>query len=407
MTQSRAHRPSGGPLDHDVTDTSVRGSSARAVEPGGPGAAAIGATVVPTGPAPTRRAVTALQRSAGNRAVAGLLDRSRPPAGLSGVQDVDHRHDDRDRSDQQPVDHRHADLRRAGGRRDDGRPDRRGPARAAPPHRFSTTDSTVANVASVFGATARGGAASMMGAVTFDSSAFAAAVARPLAVTKTGTDVNLSSATYAASGTVRASGPAARVGQYEIGFLQTVYESSRNFYYEPAGHTPGLLARIAPTFFGERKKVSDTCSSLPVRDGDAGFRPWYGPETVFPFSATDPSTKNTAMQDTPDSTQPWTVGSGTARQQLVKTDGRDRFRSWLAVKDTASTNAIMLNYADWLVDYGTTVTFNSASPAASVVTPTATSGARVTGTGDGTGGQWPLHGDPVANDVATVVESSW
>ena len=128
---------------------------------------------------------------------------------------------------------------------------------------------------------------------------------------------------------------------------------------------------------------------------------------MLAFSATDPATQNTSMQDTPSTNQPWTVGSGTTTQHLVRTDGRDRFRSWLAVKDTSSTTAIMLNYADWLVDYGTTVAFNSASPAASVVTPTATSGARVTGTGDSTGGQWPLHNDPVANDVATNVQSSW
>jgi hypothetical protein len=372
MTQSRAHRPHGGPLDRDGVEASARPSPARTAHtarPAGPVAEPVVAPAATSGRAPTRRAVVALQRSAGNRAVADLLTDRAPDAG----------------------------RRRAAAPR----------ARATPPQRYSTTDSTVANVASVLGTTARGGAASMMGAVTFDSSAFAAAVARPLAVTRTGTDVTIGSATYSARGTVRASGPAARVGQYEVGFLQTVYESSRNFYYEPAGHTPGLLARIAPTFFGERTKVSDTCSALPVRDGDAGFRPWYGPETVVAFSATDPSSKNTAMDDTPDSTQPWTVGSGTARQHLVRTDGRDRFRSWLAVKDTASTNAIMLNYADWLVDYGTTVTFNAASPGASVVTPTATSGARVTGTGDGTGGQWPLHGDPVANDVATIVESNW
>lgn len=382
MTQSRARRPHGSPPDHDVAASSSHGVAARATRPAAT-VPDLAAAAVTAGRAPARRAVTALQRTAGNRAVAGLLDWSRPTL---------------DRTDDpHPVAHE----------RDEHGSQRRGAASADALQRFSTTDSTVANVASVFGATARGGAASVMGAVTFDSSAFTAAVARPLAVTKTGTDLTVGSATYSASGTVRASGPAARVGQYEIGFLQTVYESSRNFYYEPAGHTPGLLARIAPTFFGERKKVSDTCSSLPVRDGDAGFRPWYGPETVFPFSATDPSSTNTSMDDTPDSTQPWTVGSGTATQHLVKTDGRDRFRSWLAVKDTASTNAIMLNYADWLVDYGTTVTFNSASPAASVVTPTATSGARVTGTGDATGGQWPLHGDPVANDVATNVESNW
>jgi len=330
------------------------------------------------GPTASGQTIAALQRSAGNKAVAGLFgatsrrsDGSTParwgretpsaaPSTLFGRRDV---------------------------------------------QRYTTTDSVLANVASLVGAGAQAGA--LTGAVTFESSAFTATVGKALQITKDASDLTIDAQTYTAGGTVKASGPKASVGNYEVGFLQTVYESSRNFYYEPTGHTPGLLATIAPSIFGERKKQSDTCSALPVRDGDAGKRPWYGMETVVPFDKTDPSTKNTTMQDTPGSHNPWVLGAGADKQHLVKTDGRDRFRSWLAVKEKSTQNAIMLNYADWLVDYGTTITFNAASPAASVVTPTATSGAKVTGTGDGTGGQWPLHGDPVANDVATMTNANW
>ena len=42
-----------------------------------------------------------------------------------------------------------------------------------------------------------------------------------------------------------------------------------------------------------------------------------------------------------------------------------------------------------------------------MVTPTATSGAKVIGQGDGSGGRWPLHDDPVANDVAVDQNSTW
>ncbi|WP_285689021.1 hypothetical protein [Actinoplanes sp. NBRC 103695] len=271
--------------------------------------------------------------------------------------------------------------------------------------RYSTTDSAIANAASVIGLGA--GAASLTGAVTFTSSGFAATVANPLAFTKNGADLRVASQRYRATGSVTATGPAARIGDYEIGFLQTVFESTRNFYYEPPGHTPGLFEQLLPQIFSDRKKVSDTLSAIPVRDGDAGQVPWYGPETVDQFAATDPSTKVSTMSDTPSSTQPWKLGSGADEQHLVRTDGRDRFRSWLAVKDKNSDTAIPLSYADWEVGYGTTVTVNPGSPAASVVTADPASGAKVTGTGDGSGGIWPLHEDPVANDVATEEHSTW
>ena len=148
-------------------------------------------------------------------------------------------------------------------------------------------------------------------------------------------------------------------------------------------------------------------STLPVRDGDAGKRPWYGMETVDQFAKTDPSTKASTMSDTPGSFMGWTTGSPPNEQHLVRTDGYDKFRSWLAVKDKSCQTAIPLNYADWEVNYGTTVAFNKASLAASVVTPTATSGSKVTGTGDGSGGKWPIHNDPVANDVTTTVTTTW
>lgn len=271
--------------------------------------------------------------------------------------------------------------------------------------RYATSDSLLTDAAGLVGLGGQVG--SLLGAVSFQSSGFSATVGGPLGVTRTGSNLELASQTYSASGTVKASGPKARVGNYEIGFLQTVYRSDRNFYYQPAVHKPGLLARVLPTIFGDRKKVSDTCSPLPVRDGDAGKRPWYGMETVDQFDKAATSTKTSAMDDTPSTQQPWTLGSGANQQQLVKTDGRDKFRSWLAVKDKASSSAIALEYADWYADYTTTVAFNKASPASSVVTPAASSGSKVTARGEGTGGLWPLHNDPVANDVAGDVNSTW
>lgn len=337
-----------------------------------------------------RRAIFALQRAAGNRAVAQHLARRRVAepeqedvSGVAGSFGATRA------PTAPPTLFGRADAK-----------ERRGEVQ-----RYITSDSVLTNVASGVGLGA--GVGAMMGAVTFESSGFSATVGKALAITKDASDLTIDSQPYQATGTVKATGPKARVGNYEIGFLQTVYRSDRNFYYEPDGHSPGLLARVLPTVFGERKKISDTCSTLPVRDGDAGKVPWYGTETVDQFDVAATSTKTSTMGDTPGTFNPWTVGTGATQQHLVKTDGKDRFRSWLAVKDKASLTVIPLNYADWEADYSTTVTFNKAAPASSTVTPTGTSGSKVLGQGNGSGGQTPLHGDPVANDVATTVNSTW
>ena len=91
--------------------------------------------------------------------------------------------------------------------------------------RYTTTDGVVANAASIIGL--GGPTAALTGAVTFESSGFTASVAKALAITKTAADLTIDSQTYSASGTVKASGPKDRVGAYEIGFLQTVYELSK------------------------------------------------------------------------------------------------------------------------------------------------------------------------------------
>jgi hypothetical protein len=348
----------------------------------------------------TAQSALALQQSAGNQAVAGSFGRRRRSAAddesLAGGQTAGGRSSSWGAPQQEPNDTLFGSV---------GGPDRRSSLFGREVQRYTTTDGVLANMAAAFGL--GGPAAAATGAVTFDSSGFTASAAKSLSITKTGTDLTLDSATYTATGTVKASGPKSRVGDYEIGFLQTVYQSSRNFYYEPTGYKPGFLAQVAPTWFGSRQKKADTLTTLPVRDGDAGKRPWYGMETVDQFAKASSSTKSSTMDDTPGTNMAWTVGSGANQQHLVKTDGYDKFRSWLAVKDKSSSRAITMNYADWQVDYGTTITFNKATPGASVVTPTGTAGAKVTGTGDGSGGKTPLHNDPVANDVTTIVTTKW
>lgn len=251
--------------------------------------------------------------------------------------------------------------------------------------------------------------------VTFESSALGATLAQPLSIQQSATGVSVSSQAYNASGTVKASGPKGRVKEYEVGFLQTVYDSRRSFYYQPEPYTPGLLQQIGtaimPAVFGDRLQITDLCDPLPVRDGDTGILPWYGMETVKSFDEAPVSTKTASMYDKPGTaTMPWTQTVNGKTQNLIKTRGQDVFRSWLSVQEKGTTGFFgmhRLGYIDWKVDYGTDITYKKANPASSVVTPIANSGGKIIGINEGPGIKFPLMGDPTANDAAKDVKSNW
>lgn len=251
--------------------------------------------------------------------------------------------------------------------------------------------------------------------VTFESSAVGATLAKALDIQQDGTGITISSQDYDAVGTVKASGPKERVKEFEVGFLQTVYDSRRSFFYEPDPYTPGVLQQIgtaiAPGIFGDRLKITDLCDPLPVRDGDTGVVPWYGTETVKAFDEAPDSTKTASMYDKPGTTHmDWTKTVGGKTQNLVKTRGQDVFRSWVSVQEKGTTGFFgmhRLGYIDWKVDYGTDITYNKANPGASVVTPTADSGGKVIGINEGPGIKLPFMDDPTANDAAKDEESTW
>jgi hypothetical protein len=236
-----------------------------------------------------------------------------------------------------------------------------------------------------------------------------------LNIQQDGTDVTIGSQDYNVDGTVKASGPKDRVKEYEVGFLQTVYDSRRSFFYEPDPYNPGVLQQIGtalmPSVFGDRLKITDLCDPLPVRDGDTGVVPWYGMETVKSFDEAPDSTKTASMFDQPGTaTMNWTETVNGTDQHLVKTRGQDVFRSWLSVQEKGTTGFFgmhRLGYIDWKVDYGTDITFNKANPAASVVTPTADSGGKIIGVNEGFGVKLPLMDDPTANDAAKNERSNW
>lgn len=227
------------------------------------------------------------------------------------------------------------------------------------------------------------------GGVSFTVTAFSPTVAGGLQITEDATGVGISSQTYTATGTVEATGPKSRVANWDVGFLQTVYESSRNFYYKSSART----------------KSSDVCTVLPVRDGDTLIQPWYGMETVSSFLAASPDTQSSTMQDTPGTSSSWDDPVSGEADTLDHTDGRDVFRSWLAVRNRTDFHKKYLRFADWRVDYSTTV--DTTQPVGSRVTAGGAAGASVTGQGNGMGGKQPALFDPVANDVAKVRNTTW
>ena len=158
-------------------------------------------------------------------------------------------------------------------------------------------------------------------AVTIESSDFTAKAVSALYIKKGPTRLGIGSGpnpAYTAKGKVKIDGDPDEVAQYEVGFLQTVFESNRDFYYSSKAEPPGKGA----------KKMTDYTKTQPGRDGDTGFEPWYGPETVFPFAKKASDTQSTRMDDTPSSGNP---GSRTsARAAVPREDGRPRHLRQLA-----------------------------------------------------------------------------
>jgi hypothetical protein len=249
--------------------------------------------------------------------------------------------------------------------------------------------------------------------VKFTSTNIGATLAAGLQFNPDATNLKITSQDYDATGTVRAEGPKGRVKEFDLGMLQTVYRSDRTYYYQPDPYNPGTLEKIgtavAPALFSNRFKITDTLSKLPVRDGDAGIVPWYEISDVASFDEAASSTKSTRLYDQPGTTFPWKQTVDGTDQYLVKTGGKDIFRTWLSVQEKGTSGFLgmhRLGYIDWMVDYGTDVTVNKANLAASVVTLT-TGGGQILGINEGPGIKLPEMGDPVANDVTKEVKGWW
>jgi hypothetical protein len=125
---------------------------------------------------------------------------------------------------------------------------------------------------------------------------------------------------------------------------------------------------------------------------------------VNPFAAAVTSTQSADMYDAPDTYGDWDDPKSGEANTLDHTDGKDIFRSWLAVRNRVSFHKKYLRFADWEVDYSSTV--DPTKAVGSRVSQGKNAGARVTNTGKGMGKQPQLF-DPVANDVQVDVYGNW
>jgi hypothetical protein len=220
---------------------------------------------------------------------------------------------------------------------------------------------------------------------------FGANVDRGLKVTEDPRGIYLESKPFMASGEVKAVGPKSRVGQWDLGFLQTVYRSDRNFYYD-----------------GPKRIVkSDICTVLPVRDWVAGRQPWYDGGRVHEFESLPKSVAFSSMSDAPIAPpdfMPWKDSQGNS---LHHTDGMDIFRCWLTVRNRIDSSKRYLRFADWRVNYSTSVNVNE--NLRSRVTPKGGAGGRVTRRSNeaGSGGKAPRLFNPTAKDVTAMVSHPW
>lgn len=398
--------------------------------------------------------ILALQRAAGNRAVLQLLQRRFSPRALQAVSRATPALVQRRGAalEEQELAPPQAPSVRAAAptgpesalqsRSREFAPD--APESTRPERGFQSTESPVTLEGPGAGAEPEPAAASDAASVTFASSEFNATIPGALKIERDTNHLSLCSLDYRPSGKVTASGPKEALPKWQVGFIQTVYASTRRFHYvasaappaatgeAPAAGTPsaetpaegepapahgprGLeLAEgeqaAAPAAAPGAYTLADTLSEVPVRDATtpAPPAPWYADSSwggvVSTFDAAETSVRTAFMYDRPSTHGAWGGKRGEQTYKLAKTSGKDAFRSWLAVRHVETKELRYLNWADWEVDYGAGVTVDDAAPQNSTVTPT-TGGAKVTGSGEGAGsGRSPVLSGTTANAAAVWQE---
>jgi hypothetical protein len=182
---------------------------------------------------------------------------------------------------------------------------------------------------------------------------------------------------YLNSGTVEATGGTdEHAREWKAGFLQTAVSVRRVFNYA--------------TTAGRRYKRRVTTLPGPHRDGGTEDNPFYSPRASRQFPGTN-TTVDVHMDDLPKSRDAWSIDGGAG--QLVATEGRDQFCSWLVVRHTERGTVIPLSWDTWEIDWRTSV-----DPVAKTSTQTG-QGARITDQGDDQGPLAPVLTGPSGNDV--------
>jgi hypothetical protein len=226
-----------------------------------------------------------------------------------------------------------------------------------------------------------------------------------------GASLNVGSKPYRVTGTVTATGPAAEVAKYELGFVQTMFRCSRRFSYERQAHQPGIPESVLPSIFGTGAKTTTAQGILPSKDGDTyvaghdkGEKLYYEKDETKTFANAAQDTQTTTLYDRPNAPRSWDMQHKGHQVFLVKSRGLDTFRTWLVIRKRSwgSTEYRRLGYIDWHVNYKSDVTPNYGNPSAGAVQPGNGSGGTITATVKGVGVYLPVTGADAANDLFTT-----
>ncbi len=168
----------------------------------------------------------------------------------------------------------------------------------------------------------------------------------------------------------------------KIGWVQTLVSSTATGKYKDPGVAAGA---------GKEERAQLAVAPQPIRDGDAGKKPWYEVNDVRGWNGTNGATVTPGnLYDRPTVTFDFS-GEADTSKELYEVVGQDIFKTWLIAWQDGKPK--YLYHYDWQVNYsGTRV-------AASNWNAAGASNSTGSGPGAGSNPKTAVLGDPVANDA--------
>jgi hypothetical protein len=211
--------------------------------------------------------------------------------------------------------------------------------------------------------------------VTFAVSSFTTSGSGNAILTPTATNLKIDSPVFRSSANVTATGAAAEVTNWDVGYIQTVFAHN-------------LEAEYLQSF--ERWQYP----TIPVRDGVSdGVVPWYN---TFSPIATSGTAVSVNMSDHPNHTVTWTDPRTGRVNSLMRYRRSFTFGAWLIARRRATGTVNYLKYVNW--NFSFVVDVDSTQPFASRATNSGT-GMPAPTSGSGQGAQTPVLTGAVANNT--------